>query len=153
MWLEKFKCTIVFFARIIVALILIAILFPILNIVIMHFDFMESLASFFYSHKFEGWNVTIYLLVSALIPFLICVVFSIALVLRFLGGDLKTAIFAGISAGLLHFMVAGMSSVTKSFDVFIKMGILQLLLIPLAALMGVFAYFVISKLNLLCRKH
>ena len=147
MWLEKLKNVIVFFARTIVALILIAILFPILNIIIIHFDFMKSLASFFDSHKFEGWNTTIYLLVSVLIPFLICVVLSIAVMLKVLGGGLKTAIFAGASAGLLHFMVAGVSSVTESANVFIKMGILQLLLIPLAAFVGAFAYFIISKLN------
>jgi hypothetical protein len=148
MWIEKqtkVKNFIISFARIVVILILIAVLFPIFELIFM--DAEVSLAKFFESSRFEGWNVTIRLFITSIIPFLICIFLSILLILQLLGGNIKIAIFAGAVAGLLHFIVAGMSSVTKSVDVFIKMGILQFLLIPLAALAGAFSYFIISKLK------
>ncbi len=147
MWQKNFKDIITSLGRIIAVLIFFAVLFPILFSTLMRFGVTESLAKLFESPKSTGgWSLTIRLFMTDTIPFLICVALALGLVLKFLGGDFRTAIFAGASVGLLYFVLV-FKAVTKSVDAFVKMGILSLLYIPFAALIGALAYFIVSKLN------
>jgi hypothetical protein len=93
-------------------------------------------------HKFGKWEIEIYLMLSTIIPFLVCVTIGIGIVLRFLGGNRKMAIFVGGCAGLLHFMI----SIPKSVSIFNGVTIMFLLHVPVAALLGALTYYIISKL-------
>ena len=138
MWQRTLKTKIAFLAKTIVALIIIFILHMVIFTIV-----MNSNLRYLDLHRFGKWEIEVYLLLSTVIPFLICVAIGIGLVLRFLGGDFKMAIFVGGCAGLLHFTL----SIPKSVTIFNGVTVMFLLHIPVAALVGGLTYYIISKLT------